>query len=117
MKKKFKETFAGKLLKGVAEGALDILPIPDIRNYFAKDKDGNTALLLAVGIEHDSYSQRQILEILLRHPDIDKKAKTKNSKSALDLARGKNVSKGMVDQNIINLLQKSNVQIALEEVD
>ena len=46
MKKKFKETFIGKLLKGVAEGALDILPIPDIRNYFAKDEDGNGKISL-----------------------------------------------------------------------
>ena len=41
MKKKFKETFVGKALKTFAEGALDVLPIPDIRTYFAKDKDGN----------------------------------------------------------------------------
>lgn len=42
--KKFKETKAGKatgkVLKGLFNIAMDVLPVPDVRRYFDKDKDG-----------------------------------------------------------------------------
>lgn len=39
-KKPFKETATGKILKGVFNGAMDVLPIPDLRNIFDKNEDG-----------------------------------------------------------------------------
>ncbi len=44
MKKKFKETQVGKALgaglKGLFNVAMDVLPLPDVRKYLDKDKDG-----------------------------------------------------------------------------
>ncbi len=40
MKKKFKDTKGGKILKSVLNGAMDVLPLPDLRTYVDKNEDG-----------------------------------------------------------------------------
>jgi len=60
-RKPFKQTKLFGILKGVAEVAIDILPIPDPRKYFDKNQDGKvdvtdlskikwTELVTAVGL-------------------------------------------------------------------
>ena len=40
MKKKFKDTKGGQIIKGVLNGVLDVAPIPDVRQWFDKDQNG-----------------------------------------------------------------------------
>lgn len=44
MKKKFKDTAVGKILKGVIRGAIDVSPIPSVLQYFDRNQDGKVNL-------------------------------------------------------------------------
>ncbi len=40
MKKPFKDTLFGKILKPILKGAWDVLPLPNLRTFFDTDNDG-----------------------------------------------------------------------------